>query len=606
MVYVLCNPCYAENKPSTIRTLVLPADGIPAALWTEMAHEFKKIADRNQPDLTFRIFTDDLRFGKAVTPAIIWGRKNKYNPFEEENRITLNEEEFYLNWTKDMKYLYIYGGSDRAEFYALEELIRICHLNWKDLFTVQKKVTPAFSCRLISGVSGEIGEALYRGYNTVSVNHNASEISEFKELLTPMFDKSGLKKIRKNQDKLSKELRIARYYYLDTFSINEEFEFPEEVLKHPLAARLVELDFDWKPYDKSKIFCIGRPEFWRFYGIKYNDFLTMFPNIDNAMISLKTYNDEIPFCKNCASYSPAERIAMVINKSYESIVTKEKRNYIQRTWDPNYKSWNSDPEMYKKVISLLDNTEDLILSTKYTISDFKRLEAHNPTLSIEGPRRIVEFQCKREYEGGGAFPSWMGEEYATAYRRALSYKLAGVWNQYGNSTNIWNQANAYALERLMWNPMENPITLAQEWAELYFGKETSPYMARIIKLSGSASEKMLYFSILGEQKTTETPLWIKNNSIRGGEFLEPILINNIDFIEEIIAEKNEAIEIINKMCSEAFLAEPKLRKIKPDNTLYSEKFNEAKLADFVVNSLEYERQLAVRSEKRPGATRRCY
>ena len=616
---------YGESEVSPLRTLVLPAEATPASLWTEQAQEFRQLANLKQPECDVKIFTDDIGPGKAHTPAIIWGRKNKYLQKTGEDIILLNlkEEEFYLGWAEDRKYLLVYGGSDRSEFYALRELIRLGWLNWDDIFTIQQKYTPAFAYRLVSEVSGTnpFKEALYRGYNTILVNHNASQTSEFKELLTPMFDESGLKRTQKNQEELSLDLKNAKYCFLDTFTMGDEFEFPHEILDHPLAARLVELDFDWKsinnPFGEARIFCMARPEFWRFYRMKYSEFIDRFPQVDDIMIRLgenSSYNTEYighgvypyyntPFCDNCSNLSEAERVALLINKSYETIVKNGNKTYIQRTWDPDYNSWHSDPELYREVVSLLDNTDKLIFSTKYTISDFWRYQAPNPTLSVEGPKRIVEFQCTREYDGKGAFPAWMGEEYASAYRRAQTLGAAGVWNWHHGGGNdlpsvkidIWNQANAYVVDRLMWNPMANPLILAKEFAELHFGKESVSYIYRILKLSSEASAKMLYFSILGDNRTVETPdnTWIRDDVIRGEKWLAPILLPNLDKLEEIIAEKNEAIDIINTMCNEAYLVAPKISRTKPEDMMYGKELSGAPLADFVSSSMEYQRQLSV-------------
>jgi len=99
---------------------------------------------------------------------------------------------------------------------------------------------------------------------------------------------------------------------------------------------------------------------------------------------------------------------------------------------------------------------NLIVSLKYGDADFFRYLALNP-LFFHGPqRKLIELQTRREYEGMGEYPSFVGWDYARylAELRAGGSNLAGVyalqaggWAPFARLTHcdrgsFWNELNA--------------------------------------------------------------------------------------------------------------------------------------------------------------------
>ncbi len=74
-----------------------------------------------------------------------------------------------------------------------------------------------------------------------------------------------------------------------------------------------------------------------------------------------------------------------------------------------------DPRVYDTVLGEIDSPA-LVVSTKFTAGDFFSYLPLNPTLAGGRHQRIVELQAKPEFEGFGAFPDFLGEEYARALR----------------------------------------------------------------------------------------------------------------------------------------------------------------------------------------------
>lgn len=104
----------------------------------------------------------------------------------------------------------------------------------------------------------------------------------------------------------------------------------------------------------------------------------------------------------------------------------------------------------------------LIVSLKYGDADFFRYLSLNP-LFFHGPqRKLIELQTRREYEGMGEYPSFVGWDYARylAELRAGGANLAGIsalqaggWAPFARLTcrpggSVWNELNAAVTAQL--------------------------------------------------------------------------------------------------------------------------------------------------------------
>ncbi len=107
-------------------------------------------------------------------------------------------------------------------------------------------------------------------------------------------------------------------------------------------------------------------------------------------------------------------------------------------------------------------SDRLILSMKYGDTDFMRHLALNPLLLTGRHRVIVELQARREWEGMGLFPSFVGWDYAEYLQQLRSRpEFAGiqVWCQTGG----WSQASwntvAFMGNGAFWNELNAAVTL---------------------------------------------------------------------------------------------------------------------------------------------------
>jgi hypothetical protein len=120
--------------------------------------------------------------------------------------------------------------------------------------------------------------------------------------------------------------------------------------------------------------------------------------------------------------------------------------------------WN--PRTYRRLLSAIIS-DHLVVSMKYGTTDFYRFLDCNPLL-FEGPhKKILELQARREYEGFGEFPSFIGYDYERLARRLRDCdQLIGVsvwcqtggWSRFSRLTFLddspWNEINAYVTIKL--------------------------------------------------------------------------------------------------------------------------------------------------------------
>lgn len=146
------------------------------------------------------------------------------------------------------------------------------------------------------------------------------------------------------------------------------------------------------------------------------------------------------------------------------VFEERKKLFIFRTWTTGGYSigdmmWNG--KTLAKLCSGI-KSGNFILSLKYGTADFFRHLTLNPLFLTDGQKKIIELQARREYEGFGEFPSYIGEDYASFHRELSSRDdLAGIyvwcqtggWSAFRNFTfmkksSIWNEINTFAAVKI--------------------------------------------------------------------------------------------------------------------------------------------------------------
>ncbi|MCB1169563.1 MAG: hypothetical protein KDK25_04480, partial [Leptospiraceae bacterium] len=108
----------------------------------------------------------------------------------------------------------------------------------------------------------------------------------------------------------------------------------------------------------------------------------------------------------------------------------------------------------------LEQNPSFLLSYKFSQSDFIRHQELNPYALRSPAPFILELQARREYEGFGEFPCFVGFDYAEYFRQLRSVRnMRGihVWCQTGGWSRFRNIS--FLKRRSYWNELNTRITL---------------------------------------------------------------------------------------------------------------------------------------------------
>jgi hypothetical protein len=231
-----------------------------------------------------------------------------------------------------------------------------------------------------------------------------------------------------------------------------------------------------------------------------------------------------------------------------------------------------DPLVYERVLGDVDSPA-LIVSTKFTAGDFFSHLPLNPTLAGGRHRRLIELQAKPEFEGFGAFPSFLGEEYAHALRRltAVNPRIAGtyVWSQMGGPLRagprslypvhgfwLWTDANVFVASRLALDRSADVRGLVRQWAAGRFhgSPQVADAVERVLRRTRAAVRTGFYIRPFAERDvrvaSLELPplMWVFEWDRVGGwhSLLSIVYRGTRDSVDVAIAEGNEAAAAVRE------------------------------------------------------------
>lgn len=451
----------------------------------------------------------------------------------------------------------------RGCIFGLTYLAERLRLNPRAVFDIDLIRKPAFRIRMMSGDSPE--NALRYGYNTAFAPVPLGQAA-----LLEGFDSQFFHQYEKQRNHVMDRRRIFAdavtqldAYDLDAIAAADGLEFNRALLKRPQASGML-------TDEEPPRVCACSPESQKLNAAVYDELFHDFPGIDYAMLDLNAANPAEDYfnsapvyreswlnCPACEAQGYNEAIAGIMNGEWNAVAGQGKRTYIHRISDTYADGFHAAPDSYLKILNLLEKHDSMFVSLKFTETDFRRLNAPNQNIGLGDVPQIIEYQCRRTYEGGGAFPNFIGEELSAAYLYALDHNAAGAWNRHNDepdrgprlNTDIWLDANIYAAAHLAWDPHLSADILAREWAQLHYGLENAGDIARLLLISDDAALKMFYFSAYDEAAGPHTPEndWIDHDRILDGRALRRIYDRARDRVPEMVAEKEEAVHLVERM-----------------------------------------------------------
>ncbi len=157
-------------------------------------------------------------------------------------------------------------------------------------------------------------------------------------------------------------------------------------------------------------------------------------------------------------------------------------------------------------------SDSLVLSMKYGESDFFRHLPLNRNFFGTGHKTLIELQARREYEGSGEFPSFIGhdyERYAAELRDAGNLVGFSVWCQTGgwvpfrrlaylDGSAIWTEINAFVSLRLF--EYEESVEVAVQECVRFMGLADADAVLELLRLSEEVVKELLYFEDYAREK----------------------------------------------------------------------------------------------------------
>ena len=250
---------------------------------------------------------------------------------------------------------------------------------------------------------------------------------------------------------------------------------------------------------------------------------------------------------------------------------KSDKKLIFRTWTVGiYKIgdliWNQ--KTFDTVFTSIASN-NLIISMKYGDTDFFRYLPLNPLIFSGKHKKIIEFQTKREWEGMGLYPSFIGWEYEKYIEKLRSNKnIVGihVWCQTGGwissqwktitfleNSSFWNELNTYIVIKLYSKKMsvEEGIT---NFCKSKGISDTKDFI-QLLTYSDIAIKKGLYISEFASRtvyfRRLRIPpqVWITWDKIYITSLTSLILRHTVKDHKRAIEEGFSAVDTISQMLS---------------------------------------------------------
>lgn len=277
------------------------------------------------------------------------------------------------------------------------------------------------------------------------------------------------------------------------------------------------LTSDLMPYSKELLREIGRRPraSARWMAAAVDRVLTDFPQVKGAIFRFGESDG-----RDVGGDLRSELVVRTPRHLHETVATllpvfeRHRRLCVVRTWSVGAYGvgdlmWNR--QTFDRVFDGLES-DSLAVSMKPGESDFFRFLPLNPLFFHSDHQKIVELQARREYEGFGEFPSfvgWLHVRYREALEEAPQLIGMSLWCQTGGWTRF--RRRTYLGRSSAWNELNVEVTLAvfrnrnvetavEEFLERRDPRAGAQRMMSFLRLAESAIEDLWYVDDVARQE----------------------------------------------------------------------------------------------------------
>lgn len=307
----------------------------------------------------------------------------------------------------------------------------------------------------------------------------------------------------------------------------------------------------------------------------FNKAIELYPDIEG--IILRIGENDGKDVKNAFVSQLKLRTARQANRLLKKILPSFEEQHkllLFRTWTVGvYKIgdliWNE--KTYNTVFSSI-RSNALIISMKFGDTDFMRYLTLNP-LFFKGPhKKIIELQTRREWEGMGLYPSFIGHDYYTYLEQLKTNKdMVGihVWCQTGGwAKQTWNNIT-YLDNSSFWNELNTEVTIAlykshmsvddaiRQFCKTHTIKDTERFI-QLLEISENVIKDGLYIRELAQQslyfRRTRVPtlLWMTWDKVLMQSTALSLIRSLVTHPHQAIEEGDKAVLLIDEMIALAY------------------------------------------------------
>lgn len=289
-----------------------------------------------------------------------------------------------------------------------------------------------------------------------------------------------------------------------------------DIAKNHKVKVFVNTDYLFYNDDIQKYLTENHIENAEFYLEVLEKALEEFPEIEGVILRIGEHDGtdvKGAFLSRLTLRSPKQ--ANTLLKRVLPLFEKHNKTFIFRTWTVGaYKIgdliWNE--KTFDAVFSSI-SSDALIISMKFGDTDFMRFLSLNPLFFRGHHKKIIELQTRREWEGMGTYPSFVGWDYHKYIEQLAKNKnIVGihVWCQTGGwAKNSWSNVT-YLNNSSFWNELNTEVTIGtyrhgrspEEAIEAFCKKrdiKDSKSFIKLLHLADTVIKKGLYIRELGEK-----------------------------------------------------------------------------------------------------------
>jgi hypothetical protein len=381
-----------------------------------------------------------------------------------------------------------------------------------------------------------------------------------------LYDANRLKDVEARRARFRALIDTAHAYGLDAYLCTTEFTFDRALLATCPEIKGI-LPPSWSSglfsyLDKSGFtpICPSKPLTWEWYRAKVREIFQTFPDLAGYELWLaESFSDVTTcHCEECRKLTPADKIALIIEKTLEAMnsVAPGKTLLLRTFLSPR---GALEPEFFGPLKGKLP--EQVVVNCKAQWGDMAYLNDPHPFIGwLNNGRECAEFDLMGEYRGGGSgamiscIPEYISE-------RTKLYAARGCRRFFARHVEFFDrfeglqQVNWEAYFRCSWH-FDTPVDqIWQDWTTRTFGAELAPAMTELLGATDELVNKTLY----ARRACINRHYWVFPDTLTGFRYfavdnsarcmadgvsrIEPTPEN----IEKIIAEKEEAVQLMRRL-----------------------------------------------------------